>query len=517
MKMWPGWREVGQVSSARGHAALVLVLVLALAACGGEAAHRPAPRVRPFAALAAAAAEAAPPADPLGPKPEPGEPAAYTPPTPARWQRANGMEVWLLERRGLPIVSMQLVVSAGASHDPEGKGGLAATTADMLDEGAGKRGPLELSRDVDRLGATLRTGVYADYAFARLTVLKKNLAPAAEIFADVVTRPRMSPVEYKRIHELWTNALRARQSEPDAVAGVVLARKAYPAAHPYAHPQDGTLASAAKVTLADVKRFYAEGWRPDRATLVVVGDVSRADLDAVLEETFAGWKAPKSPPLPAPAAAPASEQATRRVFVVDRADAPQSVIAVARPGVAASDPDAAVVGRVNAALGGTFTSRLNQDLRETHGWTYGAYSRFSWTRLTGLFVAQAAVQTEHTGEALKAMLADVQGMAKGGLTHAEVEASRKHARSSLVEAFETVEGAAARIARSAGTGLPPEREAQAAQAAQRADEGRLDEVAAKHLDVGAATVVIVGPRKQIEPQLAAIGVTSIETTGPEGE
>ena len=346
-------------------------IILALAAlatgCGGEARQRPARSVHPMAVLHADLSGARPPPDPLGAKPDPAEPAAFTPPTPTRYARPNGMEVWLLERRGLPIVSMQLVVPAGASHDPEGKGGLAATTADMLDEGAGKRGALELSRDVDRLGATLETGVHADYAFAQLTVLKKNLAPAAEIFADVVTKPQLSAAEFKRVHDLWENALHARQSEPDAVAGVVVARKAYPEGHPYAHPLDGTLASAARVTLADVKKFYGEQWRPDRAKLVVVGDITRAELDAVLDPTFAGsgWNAPSTPSAwAAPADSMAQGKPSRRVFVVDRPDAPQSVIAVARPGVSASQEDSSVVSRMNTALGGTFTSRLNQDLHE---------------------------------------------------------------------------------------------------------------------------------------------------------
>src|SRR5690606_14886412 len=138
--------------------------------------------------------------DPLGPKPEPAEPAPYTPPVPVHYKRPNGMEVWLLERRGLPIVSMQLVVPAGAADDPEGKGGLALATANMLDEGAGRRGPLELSRDVDRLGAVLRTGAYSDYGYVDLTVLKKNLAPAVALFADVVTKPQLAPTEWRRVH-----------------------------------------------------------------------------------------------------------------------------------------------------------------------------------------------------------------------------------------------------------------------------------------------------------------------------
>lgn len=500
----------------------VLVLTASLAAgCGGEQA-RPVP---PMAPPPVAVAPDAGPSDPLGPRPELGEPAPYTPPVPVAYRRDGGLTVWLLERHSVPLVSMQLVVPAGAAHDPEGKGGLAATTANMLDEGAGSRGPLEIARDIDRLGATLRTGASTDYAYVHLTTLKKNLAPAAAIFGDVVAKPRMSPVEFKRVHDLWTNELRARQSDPQAVASVVVRRKLYPRHHPYAHPVDGTLASAAKVGLDDVKKFYASRWRPDDAVLVVVGDVTRVDLDRLLDQALGAWKAPKAPLVPdpwLPLRAPSSSVGDppllgRKVFVVDRPDAPQSVIAVARPGVAASDDGARALVRVNAALGGSFTSRLNQDLREEHGWSYGAKSRFEWSRMPGAFVASAAVHTEHTGEALVAMIADIESMAKGGLTEDETAKTRQLARADLVEAFETVEATAARLARNAGVGLGPDHEVAASRAIDQASRAALNGLARTHLDLSESVVVIVGPRAKIEPQLTAAGITGVMSASPEGD
>jgi zinc protease len=502
---------------------LVGLTFAAVVGCGGEDTTRPPPPPPPRL-VAVDAGGPAP--DPLGARPGLGDPAPYTPPTATQYKRDGGLTVWLLERHALPIVSIQMVVPAGSAHDPEGKGGLASTTANMLDEGAGTRGALELTRDLDRLGATLETGAYADYGYAQLTVLKKNLGAAASLFGDVVAKPQLSPVEFKRVHDLWTNRLKARQSEPEAVAGVVVTRKVHPASHPYAHPTDGTLGSAAKIALDDVKKFYAARWRPDRATCVVVGDVTRAELDAVLDQALTAWKAPKTPAPadpptpPAAGAVPATgsgEPGARKVIVVDRPDAPQSVIAVAGPGVSAFDEESAVLVRVNAALGGSFTSRLNQDLREEHGWSYGARSRFSYTRMRGTFVAQAAVHTEHTGDALKAMLADVEGMAKGGLTDEEIEKTKKIARADLVEAFETVHAAAARLGRNAGVGHAPDQEASASRVTSRADKATLKRAAATYLDPSRSLVVIVGPRAKIEPQLKAIGIGPIESSGPEGQ
>ncbi len=389
-------------------------------------------------------------------------------------------------------------------------------TANMLDEGAGTRGALELARDVDRLGATLHTGAYADYAFAQLTTLKKNLGAAAAIFGDVLAKPTFSPVEWKRVHDLWENDLKQRQSEPSSVAAVVVSRKLFGEGHPYAMPTDGTTKTAVKVSLDDVKKFYAENWHPESATCVVVGDVTRAEVDAVLDSALAGWKA-------APGgkgvsrAIPGFTSKGRRVVVVDRADAPQSVIAVARPGVAAGAPDAPLLVRVNGALGGSFTSRLNQDLREEHGWSYGAKSRFSFTQMPGLFVAQAAVQTAHTGDALEAMLADLDAYAKDGPTDAEVEKTRLLARGDLVEAYETVDGAAHRLARYAGVRLPADRDATSSAKTNAATKAELASLAKKYVDPANALVVIVGPRAKIAPQLEAIGITSFESSGPEGE
>ncbi len=491
---------------------LALAFTLAVAACGGEETKTP-PMVPMPPVIPTPPAPPPAPADPMGDRPALAAPAPFTPPVPVAYQRANGMTVWILERHTLPIVSIEVVVPAGAAYDPPEKGGLAHMTANMLDEGAGKRGALEISKDVDRLGATLHTGAYADYAFAQLTSLKKNLPAAAPILGDVVARPTFSPVEWKRIYDLWTNDLKARQSDPSAVAEVVASRQVF-GSNPYGHPTTGTTKSAKGVSLDDVKSFYGKAWRPEKATVVVVGDITRAEVDPLLDGMFAGWKA-------APGAA--EEQKTsprtlaRKVVVVDRPDAPQSVIALVREGVKGSDAEAPPLVRVNGALGGSFTSRLNQDLREEHGWSYGAKSRFAFTRATGIFVASAAVHTEHTGDALKAMLADIDAMAKKGLTDEEVEKTRLLARADLVEAFEGVENAARRLSRNAGVGLPPDHEAKASARLYGATKDELAKLAAKYTDPTNAVIVIVGPRAAVQKQLDAIGLKPIETTGPEGE
>lgn len=486
----------------------LLAAGLPIAGCASE--PPPAPKAPPPPASAAPAPP--PPADPLGDKPELGPPQPFDPPAPDVFETANGMTVWLFERHSLPIVSAAIVVPYGAASDPPDAAGLAHVTADMLDEGAGKRSAVELSTAITDLGATLATGAGADGSFASLTTLKKNLEPAFGILADVVARPRLEPKEWKRVSELWVNDLRKRADDPASVSRVVASAALYGRGTPYGHPADGFVESARNVDLGDVKAFYATHWRPDRAVLVVAGDLTKAEVTRLADSALGTWKAPKGreapPEPPADRLMPAGERP--RVVLVDRPGAPQSVIAVVREGVRASDPSAPLLDLVNTALGGSFTSRLNQNLREEHGWSYGARSAFGETRGTGPFVARASVVTEATGPALKEMLGELTKIAASGLTPDELRKVRAQDRADLVQTYEKVTGVSRRLGSLAMLGLPPGFDAAASRARQAATLEALAELAKTHLDPSKATVVVVGPRAQVAPQLAAIGLPEPE-------
>src|SRR6185437_13880378 len=267
-----------------------------------------------------------------------------------------------------------------------------------------------------------------------------------------------------------------RSEDPVAVARVVMSAVLYGPASPYGHPSDGLVATAAKVDLPAVKAFYAAHFRPDKATLVVAGVVTRADLMPLLDSSLGGWKAPPKPP--EAEATVTLRPSPPRLVLVDRPDAPQSVIAVVREGVAAGDPRAPLLDLVNTALGGSFTSRLNQDLREAHGWSYGAGSAFTETRGVGAFIARAAVMTDATGPALSAMLADLDKMASAGLTSDEVEKVKAQDRADLVQAYESVNGVGSRLGTLAALGLGAGFDAQASRARQEASKAELDKLAA---------------------------------------
>jgi predicted Zn-dependent peptidase len=424
--------------------------------------------------------------------------------------------VWLLERHEVPIVSCDLTVPTGASTDPKGKGGLAHATADMLDEGAGKRGALDLARGLEDLGARLTTDANADASFVSVTVLKRNLERAFAIFSDVVARPRFEPAEFKRVKDLWHNELLQREKDPDATARVVYRVVLFGADHPYGHPWDGTPESAASISLEDVQRFYATAWRPDRATIVCVGDLTKQELLPLMDANLGSWKPPGSPP-PAPLAPPSPKGPWPKLVLVDRADAPQAVIAALKPGLAASDPEQPVLWRVNDAIGGSFMSRLNQDLREEHGYTYGARSRFSLSRGPGQLVAWANVVTDKTGDALSAMLADLHKFADTGMTDAEVARTRSQARGELVSLYESVEGVAGRLAADASLGLPADWEANASERREAALKPELDSLAKRFYDPTDAVLVVVGPRSRVQPMIDKLGFPAPEIRDAEGK
>ncbi len=385
----------------------------------------------------------------------------------------------------------------------------------MIDEGAGKLGAIDLRKAIDVLGAHLGTSSDADASYASLTVLKRNVDKALPLLGDVVAKPRLEPVEWKRVHELWQNDLKARASEPDAIARVVARVVLFGADHPYGHPWDGTVASAKAITLRDVKKFHETAWRPDRATLIVVGDVTKDEITKLVDTAFAGWKAPKGAPLPiVTPSVPAGPWP--RVVVVDRPGAPQSVLSVVRPGVAANQPDAAALSRANNVLGGSFGSRLNQDLREAHGYSYGAFSRLSFSRGVGMAIASAGVFTPKTGDAMKAMLADMADYAKSGPTDAEADRSRSQARSDAVEEFESVHSIAGVLAANAALGLAPDFEAEELKRRDAATRDDLAKLAAAYLDPSHAIVVIVGPRDVAEHAAADAGLPAPEARDADG-
>ena len=456
-----------------------------------------------------------PSADPLRDKPTLAAPTPYLAPPTTVFETSEGLTVWLVERPSLPIVALSLSVPVGSAQDPPGKGGLCHITTAMLDEGAGDRDAIDISTEINDLGAELGAQVSLDGSQVTLTVLRKHLARAFPIFSDVVIRPRFDAAEYKRVSGLWLDGLRSRSDEPTTVARLVRAAALYGPDTPYGHPTDGYLDTAQAIDVGDIKAFHHASWRPDRALLVAAGAVTRAELERLIAEHLGSWTKP-STPLPASAPPPTPLQGRPRLVLVDRQDAPQAVVSVTRPGVAAAQPDAALLELVNTALGGSFTSRLNQNLREDHAWSYGARSAFVETRGVGPFVAQSSVFTNVTAAALREMLSEIDRMAASGLTEDELRKVRARDLTDTIETHETVDGLVSRLTSLGILGLPPDHDSRASRVRQKASLRDLARLASRYLSTKDATIVVVGPAEQLLPQLRALDVGEVERWSPEG-
>lgn len=478
---------------------------------------------------------APPPPDPLGPKPEPAAAASFTPPSPLTSAGPAGSKLWLFERHNVPLVSVALVVPYGSSSDPADAGGLTHLAADMIDEGAGSRDALAFSSALEELGARLVARADRDYSVVAVETTAENLDKALALLGDAVLRPRHSIKDFARVTALWKNALRARGDDPGEVARVVSPAAFFGPAHPYGRPSEGSLGGR-PITRERVTAWHRRLWRPEAATFVVAGDVTSQRATSAIEAAFKGWKAPREPaPAPpsssssssssaatasagaVPSSSPSSAVAGRRTIVVERAEAPQVVISLVRRGVSAADAGRPLLDLLNIPLGGSFTSRLNQNLREDHGWTYGARSGFAALRGAGTFVVRTSVKTDALADALRETLKELDQMAQKGPSDAEVASAKAQARADAIGSYGSLASIALGLAANAGLGLPPDADASSLAAQMGAGRDRLAELGRSHLAPDEATLVFVGPRRPIEEAIAANKLPPPERWSVEGK
>ncbi|MBW2525616.1 MAG: insulinase family protein, partial [Deltaproteobacteria bacterium] len=403
----------------------------------------------------------------------------------------------------------------GSAEDPPGKAGLAYISAAMQDEGAGERDALGISNALADLGTSLATRTSPDGIRTGLTVLRRYFDGAFRVFADVVARPTFDPDEWERLRGLWDSQLRSRSDDPASVAALVGQAVLYGHDTPYGHPTTGDLATAESITLEEMREFHRRTWRPDVGLLVVAGDISRGDLERAIRRDLGDWGGRKRPPMPQ-IAPPAPLEHRPRLVLVDRPDAPQAVIALLRPGAAAADPAFAHLELINNALGGSFTSRLNQNLREKRGWSYGAGSAFIERRGIGPFYAQAAVKTGVTAAAIRQLFHEIDRMRAEGLTEGEFIKGRARDLTEMMETHQSAEGLVWRLAELGMMGLGPDHDGAASRARQAVDRPQLVPIAAERLDPAKASVVVVGPAQQLAAQLRALDLGEPERWSPEG-
>jgi zinc protease len=443
-----------------------------------------------------------------GRPPQLGPPPELKLPSIQKRMLSNGLPVWIVETHEVPIVQVNLVVFAGSGDDPAGKFGLASLTAAMLDEGAGSRSSLQIADAVEYLGATMATTSSFDASAVRLNVPVTRLQEALPIMADVAMRPTFPDEELNRLRQERITALLQALDEPESIAPMAFARLVFGPMHRYGTGAVGTTATLKAFTPPDLKAFHAAYYQPSNAALVVVGDTTANAATTALETQFGSWKgatAPKRAPVPA-----APQVKSGEIVIVDVPGAEQSQIRIGWVGVSRDTPDYSALEVMNTILGGSFTSRLNQNLREQHGYAYGAGSRFDMRLSPGPFFAAAGVQTDKTSEALREFFNELAGIAKP-VSQEELTKAKNYIALSFPSEFESTSDLSGRIEELLVYKLPDTYFEQYVPKIQAVTAADVEKVAVKYVQPSRFEVVVVGDRKTIEPGIRALKLGPVRT------
>jgi predicted Zn-dependent peptidase len=436
-----------------------------------------------------------------------GPPPALSLPAIQKRQLSNGLPVWIVELHEVPVVQANLVVRSGTADDPTGKYGIASLTASMLLEGAGSRSSLEIADAIEFLGADLTAAAGIDASAVRLHAPVARLGDALPLMGDVALRPTFPAEELERVRQQRLTGLLQARDDPATIASLALSRVLYGPVHRFGTAAMGTANTIARFTSDDLRAFYAATFRPDNASLILVGDVVPDKVIPLLEASFGGWRAVKPGPR---ATLPAAPQRTRReVHMVDKPGAPQTQIRIGAVSVARSTPDFFPIQVMNTILGGAFSSRLNLNLREKRGYTYGASSSFDMRIEPGPFSAQAGVQTDKTAESLTEFFNELNGILMP-VPADELARAKNYVALRFPGTFETTGDISRRLEDMIVYNLPEDYFSRYVQNIQAVTAADVHRVAKQYIQPERLAVVVVGDRKTIEPRIQALKLGTVQ-------
>jgi zinc protease len=432
--------------------------------------------------------------------------------TPLSATLPNGLQLILIERHAVPIVAANLVFKNGSDSNPPDKPGLAAFTAAMIDEGTATRNALQIADDVARLGASLATGSGVDSSNVTTRALTRNFAPALDILGDVVLHPSFPAQELERQRASRMAQLLQTKEDPRDIAPRVTAAALYGTNHPYGHPEIGTEASVKAMTRDDLLGFWRQNYVPNNAALIVAGDITMPQLRALAEKTFGSWQRgnPARPKLDLPPAT------TSKIVIVDTPGAPQTQLRVATLGAPRSTPDFRPMQLLNIPLGGNFGSRINMNLREKNGYSYGASSQFTFRRAAGHFQVGSGVRTDVTGPAVTEILNELKGVLDKPLSGEELTIAKDGLSNSLPGAFETTLNAVQNYSNVFTYDLGLDYYANYAEQVRAVTLAQTAAAAQKYIVPNRMVIVAVGDRAKIEPELKKLNMP-IEYRDREGK
>jgi zinc protease len=426
----------------------------------------------------------------------------------------NGLQIWLVESHKLPLVALNLVVQGGADQDPLTMPGIATMTADMLDEGTPTRTTLRIADELDALGATLRANASLDGSFVFLQTLSKNLQKALVIYSDVLSHPTFPEKEFARLKKQRIAMLVQQHDQPPAIATNAFNYILYGEDHPYGNNTSGTEKSLGAMTSNNLVQFYQSYYRPNNATLIVVGDTKLSEIVPILEKGLTDWQPAQVPSFPISQPPPLGQ---RKIYLIDKPGSSQSEMRIGYPALARSTPDYFAVSVMNRMLGGQFTSRINLNLRERHGYTYGATSNFRFLKGVGPFVAGGGIVTEKTDSAIVECIHEIDLMREKGMTADELAYSKKGALGNFALTFETPMQIAGALQNIVLYGLPEDYYNNYLKHIDAVNLDDVQRVAAKYLDASKMAIVVVGDLAKIKDGITALKLGDVELCDVDGK
>jgi zinc protease len=433
--------------------------------------------------------------------PVPGEVHPFRFPAYLKRRLANGLTVYAAHLPGVPLVSLELVLPAGAQHDPAGRAGLSTLTGSLLDEGTAERDSLEIAAHVEELGGYLATGADWDEGYLATGLLASHRREGLALLAEVLTGPVFPEREIERLRRQRLTEILRRAYDPSSLADERLTATVFRGTV-YAHSLLGDEASVSALTRDEVLGFYGDHYSVSGSALIAVGDLDPEEILREVEEMLGGDPGRPAPPPPEirPAPLPGIE-----VHIVDRPGAAQTELRLGHVGIARRDPDYTPLVVMNTLLGGKFTSRINLNLRERHGFTYGASTRFVGRLGPGPFLVSAAVATESTGAAAREVLSELARIREEQVAGDELEETRSYLAGVFPYTLQTISDLAHRLEILAVYGLPDDYYDGYLDRIAAVTRGDVLRVAQRHLDPEHIAIVAVGPADVLEPQLAGLG------------
>ena len=435
----------------------------------------------------------------LGPPPKVSLPPIIT------RQLPNGLKLMVVEQHELPLVDFVLVVGSGGTMDPASKGGVANLTSSMLTEGTTSRTALEIADQIAFLGIRLGANSNWDAATISLHTPVGQLDSALALFSDVVLHPAFRTDDFERVRKDRLTALVQMKDRPTQIADQAYAAILYGSSHPYGHNLLGTEASITAMSTADLQSFYRTNFLPNNATLIVVGDITPAQAEQKISALLGSWQRGTVTPM-TPGDAPKGGSTT--VYLIDKPGAAQSSFRIGSVGVPRSTRDYFALSVMNTILGGSFTSRLMQNLRETHGYTYGARSRFDMRRSAGPFTASAEVVAEKTDSALVEFMKELNAI-RDTVPAAELNKAKRYLQLGMPSDFETTQQIANQLIPVVLYNLPLDYFNSYVANVERITQADVQRVARQYISPSSLAIVIVGDRKSIESGLKAVNAGPI--------